>query len=186
MPVEEFSKIIGASVTPVVVISASGLLCLAFYNRLAAIVSRLRGFHRERLHEQDEIARLQSETPIDDDHLTRHRRILEHLDMQVERVLRRARLIRSTLFCLLATIAMLVLCSIALAFAVPFPAVFYVAAAAFLIGMCLLLAATIFAAREMFGALNPAEIEASFVADLASSMPLAEEAHQSPVVRSPR
>ena len=53
MPPSDWAKIISASVVPVVIISSCGLLCLAFYNRLAAIVSRLRGFQRERLHEQE-------------------------------------------------------------------------------------------------------------------------------------
>ena len=49
----DWSNIITAGVGPVIVISACGLLCLAFYNRLAAVVTRLRGFHRERLHEHE-------------------------------------------------------------------------------------------------------------------------------------
>lgn len=167
MSAEDFSKIIVASVTPVVVISASGLLCLAFYNRLAAIVSRLRGFHRERLHELDEITQLEAEgNAADSERLARHQRILAHLNKQVEQVLARAKLIRATIMCLLATIAMLVLCSIMLGLAIFWPAAFYVGAATFLLGMCFLLAAVIFAAREMVRALNPAELEASFVAEL--------------------
>ena len=61
MPPFDWAKIINASVVPVVIISACGLLCLAFYNRLAAIVSRLRGFQRERLHEQQLLNRAGSE-----------------------------------------------------------------------------------------------------------------------------
>ena len=56
MAYSDWAKIISSSVVPVVIISACGLLCLAFYNRMAAIVSRLRGFQRERL-------RVQSKTP---------------------------------------------------------------------------------------------------------------------------
>jgi len=37
---ENWTRLIAASVVPIVVISAAGLLCLAFYNRLAAIVTR--------------------------------------------------------------------------------------------------------------------------------------------------
>jgi len=45
-PPEDWSRILSASVAPVVIISACGLLCLAFYNRLASVVSRLRAFQR--------------------------------------------------------------------------------------------------------------------------------------------
>ena len=53
---EQWTKVLGASVTPVVVISATALLCLAFYNRLAAIVGRLRSVQRERLEQQERLA----------------------------------------------------------------------------------------------------------------------------------
>ena len=49
----DWSKIITAGTAPIIVISACGLLCLAFYNRLAAVVTRLRSFHRERLIAHD-------------------------------------------------------------------------------------------------------------------------------------
>ena len=49
MVIEQWLHVVAASVVPVVVISACGLLCLAFYNRLAAVVTRLRAFHREQL-----------------------------------------------------------------------------------------------------------------------------------------
>src|SRR6476620_4889188 len=54
----DWSKVIAAGVGPIIVISACGLLCLAFYNRLAAVVTRLRSFHREQLQEQEILARL--------------------------------------------------------------------------------------------------------------------------------
>jgi len=54
-----WAQIIPSSVVPVVIISACGLLCLAFYNRLAYIVTRLRSLQRERLAEYKEIFRLE-------------------------------------------------------------------------------------------------------------------------------
>ena len=57
----EWSHIIAAGVGPIIVISACGLLCLALYNRLTAVVTRLRSFQRERLHEQESLARLRGE-----------------------------------------------------------------------------------------------------------------------------
>jgi hypothetical protein len=41
MPISDLLKIISSAVVPVVITSACGLLAQAFYNRLAAIVSRL-------------------------------------------------------------------------------------------------------------------------------------------------
>src|SRR5437868_2476989 len=38
----DWSKVISAGVGPIIAISACGLLCLAFYNRLAAVVTLLR------------------------------------------------------------------------------------------------------------------------------------------------
>jgi Protein of unknown function (DUF2721) len=54
---QEWTSIISLSVLPVVIISACGLLSLAFYGRLAAVVSRLRGFQREILVEQEKLER---------------------------------------------------------------------------------------------------------------------------------
>ena len=105
---EPWSRIVSASVTPVVVISACGLMSLAFYNRLASIVSRLRGFQRERLHEQEEIHRLTAQSSHDEITLTRRLRFLDNLSNQTTRTLRRAKLVRFTLLCLLGTIALLV------------------------------------------------------------------------------
>src|SRR6185369_11893053 len=105
MPPQDWSRVLSAAVVPVVIISACGLLCLAFYNRLAAIVSRIRGFQRERMHEQEEYARALFSGKIDRVLLTRHHRVLDMLEAQTSRVIRRARLIRGTLLCLLGTIA---------------------------------------------------------------------------------
>jgi Protein of unknown function (DUF2721) len=53
----EWPSVISVSVVPVVIISACGLLSLAFYGRLAALVSRLRSFQRETLREQEKWAK---------------------------------------------------------------------------------------------------------------------------------
>jgi hypothetical protein len=53
----EWPSIISVSVVPVVIISACGLLSLAFYGRLAAVLSLLRGFQREILVEQEKLTR---------------------------------------------------------------------------------------------------------------------------------
>src|SRR5439155_5458231 len=101
---QELPKLISAGVGPIIVISACGLLCLAFYNRLAAVVTRLRSFHRERLHEQDALDRQMASAAPDETAMVRHRELLGMLDVQERHVIRRAHWIRRTLGCLLLTI----------------------------------------------------------------------------------
>lgn len=64
MTVEEsfmLTDIIHALVAPVVMISANGLICLALYNRLAAIVNRLRLFYREYFDTSTRLAAMNGE-----------------------------------------------------------------------------------------------------------------------------
>src|SRR5690349_12594242 len=85
-------------------ISANGLICLALYNRLAAITSRLRVFYRERF---DIDLRLVTATdggaqPSAHEPILRQR--LTALDQQCESVLRRAWHVRSALILLLVAV----------------------------------------------------------------------------------
>jgi VIT1/CCC1 family predicted Fe2+/Mn2+ transporter len=163
MPPSDWAKIISVSVVPVVIISSCGLLCLAFYNRLAAIVSRLRGFQRERLHEQDllEHAGVQDGTQH-----SRRRRLLEHLETQTARVVRRAKLIRLTLLFLLLTISLLIGCCMMLGLSVVTPDAVFVAVSLFMLGLLTMLTGMIAAMLELKAALQPAELESRFVSDM--------------------
>src|SRR3954451_32322 len=91
---DNWTRIISAGVGPIIVISACGLLCLAFYNRLAAVVTRLRSFHREQLHEQEALDREQDSATSDDVALVRHRELLGMLEVQARHVIKRAHWIR--------------------------------------------------------------------------------------------
>lgn len=168
MPAQDLSKVISASVVPVVIISACGLLCLAFYNRLSAIVGRLRSFQRERLQEQDWLARHAHDA--DASVMDRHHQLLEMLDVQTVHVTRRARLIQSTLMCLLAAIGCLVVCSLFLGLSILHESVIYVAAGIFVVGLSCVLGAVTFAARELTAALEPIELESRFVGDLVENV----------------
>jgi hypothetical protein len=84
----EWPSVISVSAVPVVIISACGLLSLAFYGWLAALVPRLRKFQREMLGEQEKWAK---EGPGD------HQQLLEVLRTQTLQVTERARLIRRAL-----------------------------------------------------------------------------------------
>ena len=159
MPPSDLAKVISSSVVPVVIISACGLLALAFYNRMAAIVSRLRVFQRERLHEQE----LLRHAGVEDDADGQRRRLLELLEQQTAHVIRRAKLIRLTLLFLLLTVGMLVCCCFMLGLSVLFPAAMFVAIGLFELGLLSMLAGTIAAALELKSALAPAELESRFV-----------------------
>jgi hypothetical protein len=157
----DFTKIISASVVPVVIISACGLLSLALYNRLAAVVSRLRSFQRERLREQQNSA--SGPTPTGG---PRRELMLEMLAAQNTDVTRRAKLIRNALMLLLLTIATLICCSLMLGLSIIFPFAAFIAIALFLFGMVLMLMSMILAMQELSAALKPAELESRFVDEI--------------------
>ena len=154
----DLSKVVSAGVGPIIVISACGLLCNVFYNRITNVISRLRAFQRERLAEQNLLDRETDET-------VRQRRseLLSMLSEQTERLLYRVRLLRGTLFCLLLTIASLVICSLSLGLSVFVPALIYLAVATFILGLGLLLCALVFAMLDLRLSLDPVRLETSFV-----------------------
>src|SRR3954468_5650391 len=162
----DWSRFITAGVGPIIVISACGLLCLAFYNRLAAIVTRLRGFQRERLHEQESLARGSASTSPDEVAMVRSREIIGMLEVQTRQVLRRARLIRSTLLCLLLSIALLASCSLSVGLSIVWPSMIYAAVVLFVFGLGLMIVGVVLAMIELQGALDPVELESKFVRDI--------------------
>jgi hypothetical protein len=170
MTPEQWSGIISASVIPVVVISACGLMCLAFYNRLASIVARLRQFQKERIQEEEACARLKLKPHPDKLTLLRHERMLELLETQTKRVTRRARLIRVTLLCLLATIALLVACSFFSGLSTVWPQMIYIAAVLFYVALALLVLGIIPAFIEMTKALEPIQLERQLVSRFAREL----------------
>jgi uncharacterized membrane protein HdeD (DUF308 family) len=88
------------------------------------------------------------------------------LEEQTRRVTRRARLIRATLLCLLATIGCLTLCSLMTGVSVLWPPAIYVAVGLFVVGLGLLLSGVVLAMLEMSRALDPVELETEFVTRL--------------------
>jgi hypothetical protein len=167
----EWSRIISAGLAPIIVISACGLLCLAFYNRLAAVVTRVRQFQRELLHEQEALAKLRRSSSNDEDaELVRHYEIVGMLRVQSEHVFRRAKLIQSCLFCLLLTILLLTGCSLALCASVVWPATMITAAVFFAGGLLSMVAGILFAMMELRHALDPITLEAAFVTELSREL----------------
>lgn len=154
MNLPTWPSIISMSVVPVVIISACGLLSLAFYGRLAAVVSRLRGFQREMLQEQDKFARTGG---------TEQSRLIELLRTQTKQVTRRARLIRLALQFFLTAVALLIVCSLALVASWFTPYAAFLAAVLFVLGLLSMFTGIVAAMLELRGALQPVELEARFV-----------------------
>jgi uncharacterized membrane protein len=167
----DWSKLITAGVGPIIVISACGLLCLAFYNRLAAVVTRMRAFHREQLHEQEELARERARPSPDGLVIVRRQEVLGMLEVQRTRVLRRARWIRRTIASLLITIGCLAACSLLVGLGAIWPGgtLLVVAAVLFGYGLLMMILAVAFALVEISGALDPVELESRFITEMAEA-----------------
>jgi hypothetical protein len=162
---EQALKLIQALVAPVVMISANGLICLALYNRLAAIVSRARAFHRERF---DAIAHL-STLPLDEQAgptARQHRHRLVHLEEQGRKILRRARLVRAALVLLMVTVLCMLGCSMALGASLGMEQLAYAALACFAGGVGAMAIGCILAIIELARALDPVLDEADSLRDL--------------------
>ncbi|NGX47896.1 MAG: hypothetical protein K1000chlam3_01281 [Chlamydiae bacterium] len=163
-----WTEIITSSVVPVVIISACGLLCLAFYNRLSVIVTRLRSLQRERLSEYKEIFRLEEKKRGE---LARQEaeQFLRFLEDQTADVLKRARFLQKCIFWLIFCISSLVLTSLLIGLSVVFPVLDSVVLFFYVLGLLALLYALSFAVREIRIALNPIQMESGFVQKLIKS-----------------
>ncbi|MFI5378070.1 MAG: DUF2721 domain-containing protein [Tepidisphaerales bacterium] len=166
----DWSRIITAGVGPIIVISACGLLCLAFYNRLAAVVARLRSMHREQLVETERLARLRQQGEAASADMVRTQELLGMLKVQTEGVTVRARILRGTLSCLLATIGCLAACSLCLGLSTMVPALVVPAVVLFVAGMLAMIAAVILGLMELRQALDPVELESRFVTELSRDL----------------
>ncbi len=175
MTPETWAKVISAAVVPVVMISACGLLCLAFYNRLTAVLVRIRAFQGEALKEQEEL--FQRPRAGETHKLVRRltRETVEVLQRQMDQLLYRARLIQRTLFGFLCAIASLLACSFVAGAGAFWPAANYAAVPLFFSGLGCMLAAVGFALLELRIALEPVEVGQEFVAHLARLLPAEEE-----------
>ncbi len=174
MPPQDWTKIISMSVVPVAIISACALLCLALYNRLASMISRLRGFQRERLREYEEYAQHVRTGHQDASTMEHHQQVMKMLAVQTRRVYRRARLMRTSILFLLAGIAALTLCSLTTGLALLMPTLnggaWLTAVSLFLGGMALMLVGVVLAFAELWNALEPVQLESQFVGELSQQL----------------
>lgn len=163
-----WTEIISSSVVPVVIISASGLLCLTFYNRLAFIVTRLRTLQRERIAEYKEIFALEEKNrgklvPKEKE------KFLHFLEQQTIEVLKRARYLQKCIFWLITSIFSLVLTSLLLGISVLLPSLEIIAFLFYVLGLFSLLYGLVFAILEIKLALSPIQMESHFVQELLQS-----------------
>ncbi|MCR4411774.1 MAG: DUF2721 domain-containing protein [Thermoguttaceae bacterium] len=154
----ETLRIIQSLVAPVVVISANGLLCLALYNRLAAVVSRMRTINKERF---DLLARLSAERgheakPADGKSLETRLHVLDELGHQL---FERARLIRDSLVCLLVAVLAMLACSLALGLEPLSPTFGLAALALFVVGIVVMMAGIVRAIQDLGATLDPLRFE---------------------------
>lgn len=164
---DESLKIIQALVAPVVLISANGLVCLALYNRLAAVLTRARTFHKERFDAAAQLAELEAEN-IHTSNLEHRRQRLEQLVIQGGKLLYRAKLLRAALMLLMFTVLFMIACSAALGLAPWQPVMASVALICFAMGLLAMATGCVLAIIELAHALEPVLDEADSLRDTAS------------------
>lgn len=151
-------QIIQLLVAPVVLISANGLICLAIYNRMTAISARARAFHKEWFELFAQYTGMDEARQAEPDAKYLFRRI-EMLHDQGHRVMRRARLVRDCLLCLLTTVLCMLACSLALGAAAWIPRLDWLAVALFYLGVVVMMAGVAMAIFELRLALDPLALE---------------------------
>ena len=95
--------LLSASVTAVPLTSACGLVTLALYNRLGAILARIRAFHQQKIELLENLRKLDND---------QQQMLLDMLDSQLGEVTGKARVIQRGLYCFLAAIAAFLLCTL--------------------------------------------------------------------------
>ena len=141
-------------VAPVVMISANGLLCLAFYNRLSSLMNRSRTINKERFDLVTRMALIadRAEQATEAEHL---RRRIEILDELGHRLFDRAWLIRGTLVCLLVAVVCMLACSLALGLSPLGIGLSWAALAFFVAGTLVMMVGVFLAIQELRITLEP-------------------------------
>jgi len=137
-----------------VLISACALVTLSLYNRLGAILARIRAFHQQKIEllatpHKHEVAEQQM--------------LLDMLDSQIVKVTVKARMIQKGLYCLLAAIAALLLCSLCAGATVLCEWAGMIALGMGSLGLSLFLVGLGWAMRELTLSLTPLEEESAYL-----------------------
>jgi hypothetical protein len=155
---QDLNKVVTAGVGPIIVISACGLLCSTFYTRITNVIVRLRAIQRERMTEESHLLR-----ETDPAARARRHELLGILGTQTDSLVRRIRVIRRTLFCLLSTIVAMVLCSLLLGLSMVVPSLIGWSVGFFILGLTMLLGAMAFAMVDLTIAIQPVVMESEYV-----------------------
>ena len=170
-------EIIQTLVSPVVMVSANGLLCLVFYSRLAAVVNRGRAINKERFDLLTHQAALSS-TKKKSQHAVYMRRRMDVLDRVGVQLLDRAQWVRRVLYCLLLAVLCMLACSLTLGLVAVDGFFAMIAMGFFVTGTLVMMAGGALAICELHLALEPLmfETECIDLAPLEASTPLEEVA----------
>jgi hypothetical protein len=158
-------EIIQSSVAPVVMVSANGLLCLAYYNRISSLANRSRAMNKERFDLVSQLSALQATGAkgLEPEHLELRIATLDEVGHQI---LARAKWVRRTLMCLLVSILLMLSCSLSLALASIVEAMDVVAPWLFVLGILAMMAGIIAALEELRRTLTPLWFEHVQIDDL--------------------
>jgi hypothetical protein len=133
---------------PVVMISANGLICLALYNRLAAITSRFRAICREQFDVETRLLEMEDGSPRDLVQQYKDRLLL--LTRQRRSARARARQIRDALLLLLLAVIVMFATSLLLGLSQELALSPVVPLGAFVAGVGLMIAGVGLAIRELY------------------------------------
>lgn len=147
--------VIGQLAAPVVMISASGLISLALFNRLATLVARSRAFAAERV----ELVRALADPAPGVTGAALDRLRLEALEAHSTRVLSRAALIRAALQCVLTGVLAMLASSAAIGFTLASHQFWFAGLIAFGVGLIAMAAGVILVMIELSQALRDVKLE---------------------------
>jgi hypothetical protein len=160
-----YLETIQSFVAPVVMVSANGLLCLAFYNRLSALANRSRAMNKERFDLVAELSALQAKSAmgLEPEHLELRIATLDEIGHQL---FERARWIRRTLMSLLVSVLCMLACSLCLGLASLVEAIGVIAPWLFVAGIISMIVGILAAIEELRRSLQPLLFEHEQIDDL--------------------
>jgi hypothetical protein len=152
-------------VAPVVMVSANGLLCLAFYNRLSALANRSRTMNKERFDLVAQLSALRATgaAGLEPEHLELRIATLDEIGHQLYD---RARWIRCTLMSLLVSVLCMLACSLCLGLATLVEAMAMIAPWLFVAGTIAMMIGILAAIEELRRSLKPLLFEHEQIDDL--------------------
>jgi len=150
-------QILSVSVTPVVLISACGLITLALYNRLGAILARIRAIHQQKL---DLLKGRKLENGLD------QRQLLKLIDTQSAQATDKARMLQRGLACLLGACLAFLISSFLTAGSVVFQSLGLLALITHFVGLALFASGLIWALKEINRSLMSLEDEITYLDSL--------------------